>query len=103
MARWQIVVKTSEATKQTKNQNDNKKQNKKNKKQNKTKTGGGGGGWKKKKLTEWSSDVVISIDLRETERGRGLKRVLLRLYHKSFGADFYRFTSGRFGAKNREL
>ena len=26
MARWQIVVKTSEATKQTKDQNDNKKQ-----------------------------------------------------------------------------
>ncbi len=34
MARWQIVVKTSEATKQTKDQNDNKKQTK----QNKTKT-----------------------------------------------------------------
>ncbi len=32
MARWQIVVKTSEATKQTKDQNDNKKQT------NKTKT-----------------------------------------------------------------
>ena len=28
MARWQIVVKTSEATKQTKDQNDNNKQNK---------------------------------------------------------------------------
>ena len=35
MARWQIVVKTSEATKQTKDQNDNKKQTNK---QNKTKT-----------------------------------------------------------------
>ena len=32
MARWQILVKTSEATKQTKDQNDNKKQT------NKTKT-----------------------------------------------------------------
>ena len=42
MARWQIVVKTSEATKQTKDQNDNKKQTK----QNNNKTGGGGGGWK---------------------------------------------------------
>ena len=36
MARWQIVVKTSEATKQTKDQNDNK--NKQTNKQNKTKT-----------------------------------------------------------------
>ena len=35
MARWQIVVKTSEATKQTKDQNHNKKQTNK---QNKTKT-----------------------------------------------------------------
>ena len=35
MARWQIVVKTSEATKQTKDQNDNKKQTNK---QTKTKT-----------------------------------------------------------------
>ena len=35
MARWQIIVKTSEATKQTKDQNDNKKQTNK---QNKTKT-----------------------------------------------------------------
>ena len=41
MARWQIVVKTSEATK-TKDQNDNKKQtNKQNK--NNNKTGGVGG------------------------------------------------------------
>ena len=31
MARWQIVVKTSEATKQTKDQNDNNKTNKRNK------------------------------------------------------------------------
>ena len=36
MARWQIVVKTSEAPKQTKDQNDNK--NKQTNKQNKTKT-----------------------------------------------------------------
>ena len=35
IARWQIVVKTSEATKQTKDQNDNKKQTNR---QNKTKT-----------------------------------------------------------------
>ena len=35
MTRWQIVVKTSMATKQTKDQNDNKKQTNK---QNKTKT-----------------------------------------------------------------
>ena len=42
MARWQIVVKTSEATKQTKDQNDSKKQTKQNK--NNNKTGGGGGG-----------------------------------------------------------
>ena len=53
MARWQIVVKKSEATKQTKDQNNNKKQknknkkqtnNNKNKKQTKQKTGGGGRG-----------------------------------------------------------
>ena len=31
MVRWQIVVKTSEATKQTKDQNDNKKTNKQKK------------------------------------------------------------------------
>ena len=37
MARWQIIVKTSEATKQTKDQND-KKQTNKQTKQNKTKT-----------------------------------------------------------------
>ena len=35
MARWQIIVKTPEATKQIKDQNDNKKQTNK---QNKTKT-----------------------------------------------------------------
>ena len=35
MARWQIVVKTSATTKQTKDQNDNKKQTNK---QNETKT-----------------------------------------------------------------
>ena len=35
MARWQIIVKMSEAIKQTKDQNDNKKQTNK---QNKTKT-----------------------------------------------------------------
>ena len=33
MARWQIVVKTSEGTKQTKDQNDNKKQTNKQTKQ----------------------------------------------------------------------
>ena len=38
MARWQIVVKRSEATKQTKDQNDNNKNNKQTNKQNKTKT-----------------------------------------------------------------
>ena len=102
MARWQIVVKTSEATKQTKTKmtTKNKQTNKQNKNNNNNnKTGGGGGGWKSKKLTEWSNDVVIIIDLRETERGRGWKHVLLRLYHKQILADYYRFTSGRFGAK----
>ena len=85
--------------KTNKDQNDNKKQtNKQTKQQN------GSRGWGlKKQLTEWSSDVVIIIDLRETERGRELKRVLLRLYHKQILADFYRFTSGRFGAKSRGL
>ena len=34
MARWQIIVKMSEATKQTKDQNDNKKQTNKQIKQN---------------------------------------------------------------------
>ena len=45
-ARWQIVVKKSEATKQTKDQNKiNKKTNKKTKqKQTNNKTGGGVGG-----------------------------------------------------------
>ena len=94
MARWQIVVKTSEATKQTKDQNDNKKQTNKTKQKQKHQN---------KQLNEWSSDVVIIIDLRETETGRGLKRVLLRLYPKQILADFYRFTSGLFGANNRGL
>ena len=44
----------------------------------------------KKQLTEWSNDVVIIIDLRDTERGRELKRVRLRLYHKQILADFYK-------------
>ena len=47
MARWQIVVKTSEATKQTKDQIDNKEQTNKQTNQNKNnnnKTGGGGWG-----------------------------------------------------------
>ena len=64
---------------------------------------------KQKKLTKWSSDVII-IDLRETERRRELKHELLRLYHKHILADFYRFTSTHtrthactFGAKNRGL
>ncbi len=96
MARWQIIVKTSEATK---DQNDNKKQTNKTK----TTTKRAEGAVVEKQITkEWSSDVII-IDLRETERGRGLKRVLLRLYPKQILADFYRFTSGRFGAKNRGL
>ena len=43
MARWQILVKTSEATKQTKDQNDNKKQTNKQNKNNNNKTGEGGG------------------------------------------------------------
>ena len=44
MARWQIVVKTSEATKQTKGKNDNKKQtNKQNKTKTKTKREEGAG------------------------------------------------------------
>ena len=87
-----------------KDQNDNKKQTNKQTKQKTTTTttkreeGVG----VKKQITEWSSDVII-IDVRETERGRELKRVLLRLYHKQILADFYRFTSGRFGAKSRGL
>ena len=80
----------------------------KNKQTNKTKqkqqqNGRRGRGLKNKQLNEWSSDVVIIIDLRETERGRGLKCVLLRLYPRKKLADFYGFTSGRFGAKNRGL
>ena len=83
-------------TNKTKMTAKNKQTSKQNKKQN------GRRGWGlKKQLTEWSSDAVIIIDLRETERG--LKRVLLRLYHKQILADFYRFTSGRFGAKSRGL
>ena len=69
-----------------KDQNDNKQTKQKTKQQQQN----GRRGWGlKKQLTEWSSDVVIIIDLRETERGRGLKRVLLRLYHKQILADFY--------------
>ena len=86
-----------------KDQNDNKKQTNKQTKQKTKQQQNGRRGWGlKKQLTEWSSDVII-IDLRETERGRELKRVLLRLYHKQILADFYRFTSGRFGAKSRGL
>ena len=90
MARWQIAVKTSEATKQRKT-----KMTTTTTKTKQQKNGRRGWGLKKQ-LTEWSSDVVIIIDLRETERGRGLKHVLLRLYHKQILADFYRFTNGRF-------
>ena len=46
MARWQIVVKTSEATKQTKTKMTTKT-NKQNKKQNNNNKTGGGGGVKK--------------------------------------------------------
>ena len=93
MARWQIVVKTSEATKPTKTKMTTKnkqasKQNKQQQQQQQQQNGRRGWGLKKQ-LTEWSSDVVIIIDLRETERGRGLKRVRLRLYHKQILADFY--------------
>ncbi len=80
-----------------------KQTNKTKQKQQQQQNGRRGRGLKNKQLNEWSSDVVIIIDLRETERGRGLKRVLLRLYPKQILADFYRFTSGRFGAKNRGL
>ena len=105
MARWQIVVKTSEATKprKTKMTTKNKQANKTKQKTKQQQQNGSRGWGLKKQLTEWSSDVVIIIDLRETERGRELKRVLLRLYHKQILADFYRFTSGRFGAKSRGL
>ena len=44
MARWQIVVKTSEATKQTKDQNDNKKQTNKTKQKQQQQNGRGLGG-----------------------------------------------------------
>ena len=55
MARWQIVVKTSEATKQTKDQNDNNK-----KQTNKTKTTtkrAEGAGLKNKLLSVYLRDV----------------------------------------------
>ena len=84
----------------TKNKQTNKQTKQKTKQQQQNGRRGRG---LKKQLTEWSSDVVIIIDLRETERGRELNRVLLRLYHKQILADFYRFTSGRFGAKSRGL
>ena len=64
MARWQIVVKTSEATKQTKDQNDNKKQTKqKQQQQNQN--------WQRRRglKNKLTSDVVIIIDLRETREG----------------------------------
>ena len=58
MARWQIAVKTSEATKQRKTKMTTTTT---------TTTKNGRRGWGlKKQLTEWSSDVVIIIDLRET-------------------------------------
>ena len=41
IARWQIIVKTSEATKQTKDQNDNKKQTKQKQQQQKRAEGAG--------------------------------------------------------------
>ena len=41
MARWQIIVKTSEATKQTKDQNDNKKQTKQKRQQQNGRRGRG--------------------------------------------------------------
>ena len=60
--------------KTNKYQNDNKKQANKTKQKQQN----GRRGWGlKEQLTEWSSDVVIIIDLRETERGRGLKRLLV--------------------------
>ena len=43
MAIWQIVVKTSEATKQTKDQNDKKQTNKQNKTKTTTKRAEGAG------------------------------------------------------------
>ena len=53
MARWQIIVKTSEATKQTKDQNDNKQTNKQTKQnKNNNKTSGGGGGGVEKQITK---------------------------------------------------
>ena len=62
MASWQIVVKMSEATKprKTKRQQKNKQANKTKNKTTTTKREEG----LKKQLTEWSSDVVIIIDLR---------------------------------------
>ena len=66
MARWQIVVKTSEATKPTKTKMTTKnKQANKTKQKTKQQQQNGRRGWGlKKQLTEWSSDVVIIIDLR---------------------------------------
>ena len=84
MSVTQIVVKTAEATKQTKDQNDNKKQTNKQNKTTTTKRAEGAG--VEKQLNKWLSDVII-IDLRETERGKGLKCVLLRLYPKQLLAD----------------
>ena len=50
MARWQIIVKTSEATKQTKDQNDNKKQT--NKQNKTTTTKRAEGAWVEKQITK---------------------------------------------------
>ena len=52
MARWQIVVKTSEATKQTKDKNDNKKTNKQNKIKQKQQQNGRRGRGLKKQITK---------------------------------------------------
>ena len=57
MARWQIIVKTSEATKQTKDQNDNKKQTHKTKTTAKLAEGAGAEKQITKRMVEWSSDV----------------------------------------------
>ena len=60
MAKWQIIVKTSEATKQTKDQNDNKKQTKQKQQQQ---NGRRGGCWKTNNVCNfacrWTANVYV--------------------------------------------
>ena len=90
MARWQIVVKKSDATKLTKDQNNNKTKNNQKKKTQNTKTGGGNFIWQAlfhRLFREIQLNFILQILFYMTVQNRSWRSDFLDL-HASFSTLF---------------